>query len=157
MQHEFKSHPAIPHLCAVYVKGRGICGFPASTDIHMPDTAKDAQEAAGAQEMAVDGVEMAFQSAMAEWDGKSKRDQRILSPRRHFFEAGYAVSVPALKAENKRLRELVARLCRNLDEHIIVTRRAADQLSSNVRPMKQAEQAIIDAREELQEAQRQAF
>lgn len=56
---------------------------------------------------------------------------------------------PALdepQAEIARLRELVARLCRNLDEHIIVTRRAAEQLTSNVRPMKEAEQAIIDAR-----------
>lgn len=51
-----------------------------------------------------------------------------------------------LRRENEEMRELVARLCRNLDEHIIVTRRAADQLSNNVRPMQEAEQAIIDAR-----------
>lgn len=55
-------------------------------------------------------------------------------------------TVTELRKENRQLRKLVARLCAHLDEHIIVTRRAAEQLSNNVRPMKGAETAINDAR-----------
>ena len=54
-----------------------------------------------------------------------------------------------LQQENKKLRNLVARLCRNLDEHIIVTERAAEQLTNNVRPMEDAKLAMAEARELL--------
>lgn len=48
--------------------------------------------------------------------------------------------------ENQQLRELVAKLCRNLDEQIIVSRRAAEQCLHNVTPMREAVEAIIEAR-----------
>lgn len=74
----------------------------------------------------------------------------------HFPDQNIAIMAPwalALEAQNATLLEMVARLCRHLDEHIIVTRRAAEQLSNNVRPTKDAELAILDARAVLAEGQ----
>ncbi len=57
-----------------------------------------------------------------------------------------------LSVQVAELEELVARLCRNLDEQIITSRRAAEQCLNNVQPMREAEQAIVDARAALGES-----
>lgn len=45
------------------------------------------------EQKAEDIEETAFQSALTEWETKSNKDQRMLSPKRHFFHAGYAAAL----------------------------------------------------------------
>ena len=84
-RHEFRGIPGVGHLCAEYEAERGICGFPASADIHMPDTAKDAQGANTAQEAAAC---LACSPELPDATGL----------------CSVHASAPALKAENEILR-----------------------------------------------------
>jgi hypothetical protein len=77
----------------------------------------------------------------------SKQEESFVNERENGeFIAHTPADIDFLLAEVTRYRNMIARLCRNLDEHIITSQRAAEQCLKNVQPMQDAVNSVMEAR-----------